>query len=166
MRQPRTIFVLLEVFTHVSQNVFSCVGAFFFQSVLVPLRLGATSSVSRDCSHMTNEETSVFECAAAWPSWLDSGGQTCSADVANIGVPRFQLLSLSTHLERCYPSAMVANDACQQNGTEGIRKDYSPQEPRKRLTITGHELERGPKKKTVKTQRVSTWRRPFSSQLT
>ena len=34
------------------------------------------------------------------------------ADVANIGVPRFQLLSLSTHMEGCYQSVTVADDAC------------------------------------------------------
>ena len=50
----------LEVFTHVSQNVFSGVGAFSFSLFFVPLRLGATSSVSRDFSHMTDEETFVF----------------------------------------------------------------------------------------------------------
>ena len=63
----------LEVFTHVSQNVFSCVGA--FSSSLFWCFCGW---VQHHLSHMTDEETLVFGCAAARPSWLDRGEQTFS----------------------------------------------------------------------------------------
>ena len=96
----KNFFVFLVVFTPVSQAVFSCV--VFFQSVLVPLWLGATSFFSRDCCLMTEEETIVFECAAACPSWLDRRVQTCSCRCCQ------HRLSLSTHMG----TLLSVNDSC------------------------------------------------------